>query len=41
MDNINKILIDIYGTENIDKWENMENMQSDDIYYSNNNFYND
>lgn len=41
MDNITKILIDIYGTENIDKWENMENMQSDDIYYSNNNFYND
>lgn len=41
MDNITKILIDIYGTENIDKWENMENMESDDIYYSNNNFYND
>lgn len=41
MDNINKILIDIYGTENINKWENMENMQNDDIYYSNNNFYND
>lgn len=41
MDNITKILIDIYGTENIDKWENMENMQNDDIYYSNNNFYND
>lgn len=41
MDNISKILIDIYGTENIDKWENMENMENDDIYYSNNNFYND
>lgn len=41
MDNITKILIDIYGTENIDKWENMENMENDDIYYSNNNFYND
>lgn len=41
MDNINKILIDIYGTENINKWENMENMENDDIYYSNNNFYND
>lgn len=41
MDNISKILIDIYGTENIDKWENMENMKSDDIYYSNNNLYND
>ena len=41
MDNITKILIDIYGTKNIDKWENMENMENDDIYYSNNNFYND
>lgn len=41
MDNISKILIDIYGTENINKWENMENMENDDIYYSNNNFYND
>lgn len=41
MDNITKILIDIYGTENINKWENMENMENDDIYYSNNNFYND
>lgn len=41
MDNITKILNDIYGAENIDKWENMENMENDDIYYSNNNFYND
>lgn len=41
MDNINKILIDIYGTENINKWENMENMQSDDIFYNNTNYYND
>lgn len=41
MDNISKILIELYGTENINKWENMENMQNDDIYYSNNNFYND
>lgn len=41
MDNITKILIDIYGTENIDKWENMENMQNDDIFYNNTNYYND
>lgn len=41
MDNISKILIDIYGTENIDKWENMENMQNDDIFYNNTNYYND
>ena len=41
MDNIGKILIDIYGTENIDKWENMENMQNDDIFYNNTNYYND
>lgn len=41
MDNISKILIELYGTENIDKWENMENMQNDDIFYNNTNYYND
>ena len=41
MDNITKILIDIYGTENINKWENMENMENDDIFYNNTNYYND
>lgn len=41
MDNISKILIELYGTENIDKWENMENMENDDIFYNNTNYYND
>lgn len=41
MDNISKILIELYGTENINKWENMENMENDDIFYNNTNYYND
>lgn len=41
MDNISKILIDIYGTENVDKWEKMEEMEENDLYYNNTNFYNE